>query len=239
MAGPEAQPMDLYYWPTPNGWKVTILLEETDLSYNVIPVDISAGDQFEPEFLKIGPNNKMPVIVDPEGPDGAPIFVFESGAILLYLSEKTGRFYPSSPRERYVALQWLMFQMGSVGPMFGQTHHFRQYAPEKIPYAVDRYTNETTRLYRVMDRRLSEAEYFAGEEYSIVDMAVYPWVVPYERQGQRIEDFPNLARWFEAVGARPAVQRALEVGEELRRPLEEMDEKTRETLFGNRQYGEK
>ncbi len=189
--------------------------------------------------MKIGPNNKMPVIVDPEGPDGAPISVFESGAILLYLAEKTGKFYPTSPRERYAALQWLMFQMGSVGPMLGQTHHFRQYAPERIPYAVDRYTNETTRLYWVMDKRLSEAGFFAGEEYSIVDMAVYPWVVPYERQGQRIEDFPNLARWFEAVGARPAVQRALEVGEELRRPLEEMDEKIRETLFGNRQYGKR
>ena len=234
-----AQPIDLYYWPTPNGWKVTIFLEEAELPYNVVPVDITAGDQFEPEFLKIGPNNKMPGIVDPEGPGGAQISLFESGAILIYLAEKTGRFYPQSPRERYEALQWLMFQMGSVGPMLGQAHHFRQYAPETIPYAVDRYTNEAARLYRVMDKRLSETEYFAGEEYSIVDMAVYPWVVPHENQGQRLEDYPNLSRWYEAVGARPAVQRGIEVGEELRRPLDDMDEETRETLFGNRQYGER
>jgi GST-like protein len=234
-----AQPIDLYYWPTPNGWKVTIFLEEAEMPYNVKPVNIGAGDQFDPEFLKIGPNNKMPVIVDPEGPDGAPISVFESGAILIYLSEKIGMFYPEPPREKYLALQWLMFQMGSVGPMLGQTHHFRQYAPEEIPYAIDRYTNETARLYRVMDKRLSEVEYFIGEEYTIVDMAIYPWIVPYERQGQKMEDFPSLKRWYEAVGARPAVQRALEVGKELRLSPEEMDEKTRETLFGNKQYEER
>ncbi|CAA9417178.1 MAG: Glutathione S-transferase [uncultured Rubrobacteraceae bacterium] len=233
-----AQPIDLYYWPTPNGWKVTIFLEEAGLPYEVTPVDITAGDQFEPEFLKISPNNKMPAIVDPDGPDGAPISLFESGAILIYLAEKVGRFYPSSPRERYEALQWLMFQMGSVGPMLGQTHHFRRYAPEEIPYAIDRYTNETARLYRVMDKHLARVEYFAGE-YSIVDMAIYPWTVSHEAQGQKMEDFPNLMRWYEDVGARPAVQKALEVGKELRRPLEGMDQKTRETLFGSRQYGER
>ncbi len=233
-----AQPIELYYWPTPNGWKVTIFLEEVGLPYEVIPVDITAGDQFEPEFLKISPNNKMPVIVDPDGSDGEPTSIFESGAILVYLAEKVGRFYPSSPRERYVALQWLMFQMGSVGPMFGQTHHFRRYAPEEIPYAIDRYTNETARLYRVMDGHLSGTEYFVGE-YSIADMAIYPWTVSHEAQGQKMEDFPNLKRWYEDVGARSAVRKALEVGEELRRPLEDMDQKTRETLFGGRQYGER
>ena len=215
---------------------MTIFLEEAGLPYNVIPVDITAGDQFEPGFLEISPNNKMPAIVDPEGPDGEPISLFESGAILIYLSEKVGRFYPTSPRERYAALQWLMFQMGSVGPMLGQTHHFRRYAPEEIPYAIDRYTNEAARLYRVMDGHLSGAGYFASE-YSIVDMAVYPWTVSYEAQGQKMEDFPNLMRWYEDVGARPAVEKALKVGEELRRPLEGMDEETRQTLFGERQYG--
>ena len=233
-----AQPIDLYYWPTPNGWKVTIFLEEAELPYNVIPVDITAGGQFEAEFLKISPNNKMPAILDPDGPDEGPISLFESGAILIYLAEKVGKFWPPSPREGYEALQWLMFQMGSVGPMLGQAHHFRQYAPEKIPYAIDRYTNEAARLYRVMDRHLSEVEYFAGE-YTIVDMAIYPWIVPHERQGQKMEGFPNLARWYEGVGARPAVRRALEVGRELRRPLEEMDQETREVLFGNKQYEER
>lgn len=227
------QPIDLYYWPTPNGWKVAIFLEEAGLPYNVVPVDIAAGDQFEEEYLKLSPNNKMPAIVDPEGPDGEKISLFESGAILLYLAEKTGRFYPVSPRERYVALQWLMFQMGHVGPMLGQAHHFRQYAPETIEYAVNRYTNEAARLYGVMDRHLAGKEYFAGE-YSIVDMAVYPWVVPHERQGQSMEDYPNLSRWYEAVKSRPAVERALEVGKELTKPLEEMDEESRNRLFGNR-----
>lgn len=231
------EPIDLYYWPTPNGWKVTIFLEETGLPYNVVPVDITAGDQFEEGFLEISPNNKMPAIVDPEGPDGERISLFESGAILIYLAEKTGRFLPESPRERYTALQWLMFQVGSVGPMLGQAHHFRGYAPERIPYAIERYTNEAGRLYRVMDRRLAETGYFVETGYSIVDMAIYPWLISHERQGQRMEDYPNLARWYGAVGSRPAVRRGLEVGKELRRSLEEMDEKTRETLFGSRQYG--
>src|SRR5215213_5170938 len=203
--------IDLYYWPTPNGKKITIFLEEAGLPYNM-----------------------MPVIVDPEGPDGEPISLFESGAILLYLAEKTGTFLPHSHRGRYEALQWLMFQMASVGPMLGQAHHFRGYAPEQIPYAIDRYTNEAARLYGVMESRLSEVEYFVDEEYSIVDMAIYPWVASHERQGQRIEDYSNLARWYEGMGEHPAVRRAMEVGEELRRPIEDLDEEARDMLFGGR-----
>lgn len=232
------QPIDLYFWPTPNGKKITIFLEEADLPYELVPIDITSGDQFNEQFLRISPNNKMPAIVDPEGPDGQPISIFESGAILIYLAEKTGKFYPETLRERYEVLQWLMFQMGSVGPMLGQAHHFRQYAPEEIPYAIDRYTTEAFRLYGVMDERLSEVEFFAGDEYTIVDMAIYPWVVPHENQGQNMDDFPNLKRWFETVGARPAVRRAMAVGEELRRQLNrDMDAETRETLFGNRRRG--
>lgn len=226
-----AQPIDLYYWPTPNGWKVAIFLEEAGLPYNVVPVNIGEGDQYEPEFLEISPNNKMPAIVDPDGPDGEPISVFESGAVLIYLAEKTGRFFPQDIRNRYAALEWLMFQMGSVGPMLGQAHHFRQYAPVEIPYAIDRYTNEAARIYGVIDRRLADRGYFVGD-YSVVDMAVYPWIVSYENQGQKLEDYPNLHRWFERVSERPAVQRALEVGEELRRPLQELDEESRNRLFG-------
>ncbi len=226
------QPIDLHYWPTPNGWKISIFLEEVGLPYNVVPVDIAAGDQFEEEFLKISPNNKMPAIVDHEGPDGGPISLFESGAILIYLSEKTGQFFSQTPRVRYEILSWLMFQMGHVGPMLGQAHHFRGYAPETIPYAVDRYTNEAARLYGVMDRHLAENDYFVGD-YSIADVAIYPWLVSYERQGQDMNDFPNLYRWFEQVGARPAVERGLAVGEELRQPIEEVDEESRNRLFGN------
>jgi GSH-dependent disulfide-bond oxidoreductase len=228
------EPIDLYYWPTPNGKKVTIFLEEVGLPYNLAPIDITAGDQFDEEFLRISPNNKMPAIVDPEGPDGEPISVFESGAILIYLAEKTGEFLPSSPREKYQVLQWLMFQVSSVGPMLGQAHHFRGYAPDEIPYAIDRYTNESSRLYGVMNRRLSEVEYFVGDEYSIVDMAIYPWVASHERQGQKLEDFLNLSRWYESVEARPAVRRAMEVGEELRRPIEDLDEEARDVLFGGK-----
>ena len=227
------QPIDLYYWPTPNGWKISIFLEEVGLPYTVVPVDITAGDQFEEEFLKISPNNKMPAIVDPEGPDGGPISLFESGVILIYLSEKTGRFFPQIPRERYRVLEWLMFQVGHAGPMLGQAHHFRGYAPEEIPYAIDRYTNEAARLYGVMDRHLADNDYFVGDEYSIADVAIYPWLITYERQGQDMNDFPNLYRWFEQVGSRPAVQRGLAVGEELRRPIEEIDEDARNRLFGN------
>jgi len=227
-----AQPIDLYYWPTPNGWKITIFLEEVDLPYNVVPVDIAAGDQYEPEFLKISPNNKMPAIIDPEGPDGAPITLFESGAILLYLADKTKMFFPQTPRERYVVLQWLMFQMGHVGPMLGQAHHFRQYAPEKIPYAVERYTNEAARLYRVIDRRLAETTFIAGDEYTIADMAIFPWLRSHENQGQSLDDYPSLKRWYKGMEARPAIRRALDVGKELRRSLTDIDQKTRKMLFG-------
>jgi GSH-dependent disulfide-bond oxidoreductase len=230
------QPIKLYYWPTPNGKKVAIFLEEAGLPYNLVPVDITAGEQFDEEFLQISPNNKMPAIVDPEGPDGEPISIFESGAILIYLAEKTGKFWPTSPRERYVALQWLMFQMAHVGPLLGQAHHFRGYAPDEIPYAIDRYTNEAARLYKVMDARLSETGHFAGEEYTIVDMAIYPWVASHEKQGQRMEDYPNLGRWYEGVGTRSAVRRAMEVGEELRRPIEDLDEEARDVLFGSKRH---
>jgi GSH-dependent disulfide-bond oxidoreductase len=227
-----AQPIDLYYWPTPNGWKITIFLEEAGLRYNLAPVDITSGDQYEEEFLKISPNNKIPAIVDPEGPDGEPMSLSESGTILIYLGDKAGRFLPESQRARYVVLQWLMFQMGHVGPMLGQAHHFRGYAPEKIPYAIKRYTDEAARLYGVMDRRLSDAAYFAGDEYTIADMAIFPWLVSHERQGQDLEDYPSVKRWYETMESRPAVSRALEVGKELRRSLDEMDDDTRRSLFG-------
>ncbi|MGH3147924.1 MAG: glutathione S-transferase N-terminal domain-containing protein, partial [Rubrobacter sp.] len=171
-----AQPIDLYYWPTPNGKKISIFLEETGLPYNIVPVNIAAGDQYESEFLKISPNNKMPAIVDPEGPGGKPISLSESGAILIYLSEKTGAYFPQTPQERYAVLQWLMFQMGHVGPMLGQAHHFRQYAPETIPYAVERYTDEASRLYGVIDGQLAETPFIAGEEYTIADMAIFTWL---------------------------------------------------------------
>jgi GST-like protein len=226
--------IDLYGWPTPNLHKVTILLEETATPYKTIAVNISQGEQFKPDFLKISPNNKMPAIVDPDGPDGKPIAIFESGAILMYVAEKTGKFMPQDMRRRYDVIQWLMFQMGGVGPMLGQAHHFRQYAPEKIAYAIDRYTKEAGRLYNVIDRRLGEAPYLAGE-YSIADMAVYPWIRPHERQGQKLEDYPNLKRWFEAITARPAVQRGLAVLAEQRRPGP-IGEKEREILFGSQQY---
>ncbi len=226
--------IDIYTWPTPNGHKVHIMLEECGLAYNVIPVDIGKGDQFEPEFLAISPNNKMPAIVDSEGPDGEPISLFESGAILIYLAEKTGRFIATEPRPRYQVLQWLMFQMGGVGPMLGQTHHFRQYAPEKVPYAIERYTNEASRLYGVIDRRLADHEYLAGD-YSIADMATFPWLRPHENQGQRLEDYPNLKRWYEAIEARPAVQRGVQVLAEKRRKAPFTDDE-RDKLFGAAQY---
>lgn len=227
------QPIDLYYWPTPNGWKVSIFLEEVGLPYQVIPVNIMAGDQFKPEFLAFSPNNKMPAIIDPEGPDGKPLTLFESGAILLYLAEKTGQFLPQTPRDRYTVIQWLMFQMGGVGPMLGQAHHFRQYAPEQIPYAITRYTNEATRLYRVLDKQLGQTPYVAGD-YSIADIAIFPWIVPYKNQGQDLEDYPNLRRWFEAIHDRPAVQRGLAVLGE--RKVSQMDEEAKKTLFGDRQF---
>jgi GSH-dependent disulfide-bond oxidoreductase len=202
--------IDLYTWTTPNGRKVSIFLEEAGLPYRVHPIDISKGDQFKPEYVAINPNSKIPAIVDEEGPGGQALPVFESGAILLYLAEKTGRFLPGDARGRAVALEWLMFQMGGVGPMFGQAHHFRRFAPEQIPYAVERYTKETARLYGVLDRRLGEAEHLAGE-YGIADMATYPWVARHEWQGVALDEFRNVKRWFDAISARPAVQRGMQV----------------------------
>ena len=226
--------IDLHYWPTPNGHKITIFLEEAGLDYTIHPVDIGAGDQFRLDFLAISPNNKMPAIVDHDGPDGEPLAIFESGAIMMYVAEKTGRFMPADVRGRYRVVQWLMFQMGTVGPMLGQTNHFRQYAPEPIAYAVDRYTNEARRIYNVIDRRLGEAEYLAGE-YSIADMAVYPWLRGHERQGQNLDDFPSLKRWYATIEARPAVQKGLQLLAERRR-VGPMDAKSREMLFGATQY---
>jgi len=230
--------IDVYYWPTPNGHKVTIFLEEVGLPYKVIPINIGKGEQFAPEFLKISPNNRMPAIVDHEGPDGAPIALFESGAILLYLAEKTGRFMPSELRARYKVIEWLMFQMASVGPMLGQAHHFRRYAPDKIQYAIDRYTNEAHRIYGVVDKRVGEAPYLAGE-YSIADMATYPWLRLYKLQGQELADFPNLKRWFDAIEARPAVQRGVGVmAEVLAAAMKQLttDQETWSIMFGSKQF---
>ena len=226
--------IDVYTWPTPNGHKIHIMLEECGLPYRVIPVDIGAGDQFKPEFLAISPNNKIPAITDTDGPDGQPISLFESGAILVYLAGKTGRFLPASDRERYEVLQWLMFQMGGVGPMLGQAHHFRIYAPEKIGYAIDRYTQEARRLYGVIDRRLSRAAWLGGADYSIADIATFPWIRSWQNQGVQITDFAHLHRWFEAIAARPAVQRGVQVLADRRKPL--VDDKAREALFGQTQY---
>jgi len=222
--------IDLYYWPTPNGWKISIALEEMELPYRVKPVNIGRGEQFEADFLKISPNNRIPAIVD-DDPNGAdePIAIFESGAILLYLAEKSGRFLPAELALRYRVVQWLMWQVGGLGPMLGQNHHFRSYAPEPIPYAVDRYTNEARRLYGVLDRQLEGRDYIAGE-YSIADMACWPWVVPHERQGMNLADTPNVQRWFERVKARPAVARGFAVGQELR--TGSMDERAKAILFG-------
>ncbi len=228
----QTKPIELHYWPTPNGWKVTIMLEELGVPYEVKYVNIGKGEQFEPAFLAIAPNNRMPAIVDPEGPDGDPISIFESGAILQYLGRKFGRFYPAGERDRVEVDQWLFWQMGGLGPMAGQAHHFRQYAPEKIPYGIDRYTNEVNRLYGVMNKRLADREYLAGD-YSIADMAAYPWVRPHQNQGQDLDDFPNLKRWFEAIGARPAVERAVAVGQEHRRNIAE-DKDAQKVLFGQR-----
>ncbi len=221
--------IELHYWPTPNGWKITIMLEECGLPYVVKPVDIGRGEQFQPDFLKIAPNNRMPAIVDPAPTGGgAPIAVFESGAILQYLGRKTGKFYPAAERARAEVEQWLFWQMGGLGPMAGQAHHFRQYAPEQVPYAVERYTKEVNRLYGVMDRRLADRAFLAGD-YSIADMASWPWVVPWQNQGQVLSDFPNLERWFKAMEARPAVQKGFAVGRDLRKP---MDDEAKKILFG-------
>lgn len=235
--------IDLYFWPTPNGYKITMMLEELGLEYKVVPVNIGKGDQFRPEFLKISPNNKMPAMTDSDGPGGKPISIFESGAILIYLAEKHGRFMPAEPRGRYNVIEWLMFQMGTVGPMLGQAHHFRRYAPEKLQYAIDRYTNEASRIYNVLDRRLAEGEYLAGD-YSIADMAVYPWLVPHTMQGQNLDEYSNLKRWYDAIRSRPATQRGFavmaDVVERMRAQAQERqqphDQESWNNLFGKKQF---
>jgi GST-like protein len=230
--------IDVYSWPTPNGHKVHIMLEECGLrlgrDWQVHAVNIGKGDQFEPAFLQISPNNKIPALVDPVGPDGRPISLFESGAILLYLASKTGKFLPKSDRARFKVLEWLMFQMGGVGPMLGQNHHFRQYAPEKIGYAIDRYTNEAKRLYGVMDRQLKNQKFIAGNQYSIADIAIFPWLRNWQNQGIDWADFPHLKQWFDTIAARPAVQRGVAVLADARKPI--TDDKSREVLFGKTQY---
>ena len=226
--------IEVYSWPTPNGHKIHIMLEECGLAYRAHPVNIGTGDQFKPEFLAISPNNKIPAIVDSDGPEGKPISLFESGAILLYLASKTGKLLPESITARYEVLEWLMFQMGGVGPMLGQAHHFRIYAPEKIEYAVNRYTNEAKRLYGVMDKRLAKSKYIAGPEYSIADIAIFPWLRSWKNQGIDWNDHPHLKGWFDEIAARPAVQRGVEVLAARRRPI--TDDTAREMLFGKTQY---
>ncbi len=224
--------IDLYSWATPNGQKVHIILEEGGLPYTVHWVDIGKGEQFDPEFLKISPNNKIPVIVDHEGPGGMPFTVFESGAIMIYLAEKIGRFLPKEPRGRSEVLQWLMFQVGTVGPMLGQAHHFRAYAREKIPYAIQRYTNEAGRIYHILDKRLADHEYLSGD-YSIADMAVFPWIRLHGRQGQDLAEYPNLTRWFERISRRPAVMKDME---RLRDDPGQIDDEKWANLWGSEQY---
>src|SRR2546423_8695316 len=226
--------IEVYSWATPNGHKVHIMLEECGLPYRVIPVDIGAGDQFKPEFLAISPNNKIPAIVDRDGPEGRPISLFESGAILVYLAAKTGQLMPEAIAARYEVLRWLMFQMGGVGPMLGQAHHFRIYAPDRIDYAINRYTNEAKRLYGVMDKRLARSKYIAGADYSIADIAIFPWLRSWKNQGIDWSDFPHLKGWFDEVGARPAVQRGVAVLAGQRKPL--VSDTAREMLFGAQQY---
>lgn len=223
--------IDLYYWTTPNGHKITLFLEEVGLPYTIHPVNLGRGDQFKPEFLAISPNNRIPAIVDQDpGDGGAPVSIFESGAILLYLAEKTGKFLPKDLRGRIAALEWLFWQVGGLGPMAGQNHHFKQYAPEKLSYAIERYVNETNRLYAVLNKRLEDRAFVTGE-YSIADMASYPWIVPYENQGQKLTDFPHLERWFEAIRARPATQRAYAKAAEINRAPIPVDEESRKILF--------
>lgn len=226
--------IDVYSMATPNGHKVHIMLEECGLPYRAHNIDIGKGDQFTPEFLAISPNNKIPAIVDPDGPDGQPMSMFESGAILVYLASKVNKFLGQTDREKFTVLQWLMFQMGGLGPMLGQNHHFRLYAPQKIDYAIERYTNEAKRLYGVLDERLKKYPYIVGNEYTIADIAIFPWTRRWDKQGMDLKDYPNFKRWFEMVGARPAVQRGVEVLTTLRKP--EMDSKEKEQLFGATQY---
>lgn len=225
--------IELYYWPTPNGHKITLFLEESGLEYRIHPVDISAGDQFKPEFLAFSPNNRMPAIIDTEPADGGePITVFESGAILLYLAEKTGMFLPTDVRGKKTVTEWLMWQMGGLGPMAGQNHHFAVYAPEKLPYAIARYVNETNRLYGVLDHRLDGRAFIAGDDYSIADMAAYPWIVPWQRQQQDLDAFPNLKRWFQAIQARPATTRAYAKGERVSQNRATVTDEGKKILFG-------
>jgi len=230
--------LTVYSWATPNGHKVHVMLEECGLrhgrDWQAVAVNIGSGDQFKPDFLAISPNNKIPALVDPDGPDGKPIALFESGAILLYLAAKTGKFLPKTDRLKFQVLQWLMFQMGGVGPMIGQTHHFRQYAPEKIDYAIQRYTNETRRLYGVMDKQLAGSKFIACSQYSIADIAIFPWLRNWQNHGIDWVDYPHLQAWFEKIAARPAVQRGVEVLADLRRPI--TDDRAREVLFGKMQY---
>lgn len=227
--------IDVYSWPTPNGHKVHIMLEECGLPYKVHAVNIGAGDQFKPEFLAISPNNKIPAIVDSQGPDGKPMSLFESGAILFYLASKTGLFLPQDLRERWAVMQWVMFQMGHIGPMLGQAHHFIGYAPEKIPYAIERYGKEANRLYGVLERRLAKSEYIACDAYTIADMAIMPWLRTSAGQNVNIDEYPSVKRWYEGIKARPAVQRGMAVLSEMRKPPPD-DPKWRENLFGNTQF---
>ena len=231
----QTKPIELYYWPTPNGWKISVMLEELGIPYEVKYVNIGKGEQFEPDFLKIAPNNRMPAIIDPEGPGGEPISVFESGAIMQYLGRKFGKFYPADERARVEVDQWLMWQMGGLGPMAGQTHHFRVYAPEQVPYAIDRYTNEVNRLYGVMNTQLETRDFLAGE-YSIADMACIGWAILWERQGQDINQFPHLEKWLERMQARPAVAKGLNIGIEKRQATQAKmkDKEQQSVLFGQK-----
>jgi len=234
MAPGQDQPIDLYFWPTPNGWKISIMLEECGLPYRVIPVNIAKGEQFSPEFLAISPNNRMPAIVDPQGPGGRPISVFESGSILQYLGRKTGLFYPADERARVAVDEWLFWQVGNLGPIAGQAHHFRLYAPEPVPYAVDRFTDECNRLYGVMNRRLAGQAYLASDAYTIADMACVGWASRWERQGQDASQFPHVKRWLETVRARPAVQRGMHIRVEAAGRVDMRDPEVRAVLFNQR-----
>lgn len=225
--------IDLYYWTTPNGHKITLFLEETGLPYTLNPINIGKGEQFQPDFLRIAPNNRIPAIVDNAPADGGePVSIFESGAILLYLAEKTGHFLSTDLRQRVDTLQWLFWQMAGLGPMAGQNHHFTQYAPEQVPYAIDRYVKETARLYAVLDRRLADRAFIAGDDYTVADMACYPWIVPHERQRQNLDDFPNIKRWFDAIRQRPATVRAYEIAEQINPSQPPMSEEAKKVLFG-------
>jgi len=226
--------IEVHYWPTPNGHKITLFLEEAGLPYELVPVNIGRGEQFKSEFLAISPNNRMPAIVDRQPADGgAPLSVFESGAILQYLADKTGRFLPTATRKRYAVLEWLYWQVGGLGPMLGQNHHFNRYAPEKIPYAIDRYVNETRRLYGVLDKRLAGRDFIAGADYTIADMACYPWIVPYEAQGMDLDDFPQLKAWFARIRDREATRRAYALGDTVKNKFDlTNDAQARSILFG-------